>query len=195
MILSDIIKSKEKQSDNLTLNKEYMKELISSAKQLKSTKSAFILMKKKKLESVRSKFECTSNTNFKFTKANLINYIININLTPTNTLVNITDASGHPKMAFSSGSVGLAKHQKKMQPMALIHIFRALLTKSKFLRDKPVALHFKNTKAYFEFLLVKALKGHLYIKSIQSYNLSPHNGCRPKKLKRFKRRTKRLVLR
>ena len=30
--------------------------------------------------------------------------------------------------------------------------------------------------------------------SVQTFDFLPHNGCRPKKLRRFKRRTKRLVL-
>lgn len=79
--------------------------------------------------------------------------------------------------------------------MALVNIFKVLLLKVGFLRNAPVAIHFKNTKAFYQSFLIKALKDKLFIKSIQSYNLSPHNGCRPKKLKRIKRRTKRMVLR
>jgi ribosomal protein S11 len=107
----------------------------------------------------------------------------------------VTDIKGNPKISLSAGLINLTKRQKKTQPMALINIFKILLLKARFLKDNPIALHFKNTKPYYESLIIRVLKDKLYIKSIQSYNLSPHNGCRPKKIKRIKRRTKRMVLR
>ena len=124
----------------------------------------------------------------------LINYIININLSLTNTLICVTDTKGRILLSFSSGLVNLTKRQKKSQPLALITIFKVLITKAKFLKNKPVALHFKNTKSFYESIIIKTLKDKLFIKTVQSYNLTPHNGCRPKKLKRIKRRTKRMVL-
>ena len=125
----------------------------------------------------------------------IIDYIININLSLTNTLVCVTNTDGKVLLSFSSGLVNLTKRQKKTQPMALINIFKVLLIKAGFLKNKPVALHFKNTKSFYESTVIKILKDKLFIKTIQSYNLVPHNGCRPKKLKRIKRRTKRMVLR
>lgn len=124
----------------------------------------------------------------------VINYIINVNLSLTNTLVCVTDSSGKVLLSFSSGLINLTKRQKKLQPMALVSIFKILLIKASFLKNKSVALHFKNTKPFYESVIIKTLKDKLFIKTIQSYNLNPHNGCRPKKLKRIKRRTKRMVL-
>ena len=125
---------------------------------------------------------------------NAIKYIINVVLSSTNTIVNVTDIKGNVIISMSAGSVNLRKFQKKSQPLALIHIFKALLLKAKFLQNKTVALHFKNVKRFNEFFFLRALKKKLFIKSFQSNNLLPHNGCRPKKIKRIKRRTKRLVL-
>ena len=127
-------------------------------------------------------------------KQNLINYVINVILSPTNTVVNVTDVQGNVIISISAGAINLTKFQKKAQPMALLNIFKTLLVKAKFLQNKSVAIHFKNVKRFHESFFINTLKSKLYIKSIQSYNLTPHNGCRPKKLKRVKRRTKRLVL-
>ena len=68
-------------------------------------------------------------------------------------------------------------------------ILKHLILKANFLYNKIVVIHFKNAKIYYESLVIKLLSNILFIKSIKSYNLSPHNGCRPKKLKRFKQRT------
>lgn len=121
-------------------------------------------------------------------KQNLIVYIININLTNTNTLVSITDIKGNVKIFYSSGQVNLKGKQKTKQPAALINILKLLMVKAKFIQNKPLALHFKNTKPHYESFIIKMLKKKFFIKTIRSYNLQPHNGCRPKKIKRFKKR-------
>ena len=97
-------------------------------------------------------------------------------------------------ISISAGLLKLTKYQKRAQPTALLNIFKILLSKAKFLQNKAVALHFKNVKRFHELFFITALKKKIFIKSFQSYNLMPHNGCRPKKIKRIKRRTKRLVL-
>ena len=136
--------------------------------------------------------------NFKYkkekTQQNLISYVIKINLTKTNTLVTITDVLGAKVSSFSAGLVGLTKRQKRQQPDALIKVFKFLLLKSKILKNKVISLQLTYIKARKEFSFLKRLKSVLFISSIKSYALHPHNGCRPKKLKRFKRRTKRMVL-
>ncbi len=203
MILSNILSLQKKQTGNLKPTKTYVENLsilLKILNQLKSDKSISKVLKNKITNNLYSKFILTKSKNSfnsknKLIKENLISYVINVNLSPTNTLVNVTDINGNPKITFSAGLVNLTKSQKKAQPMALINIFKALLLNARFLTNKPVALHFKNTKSFYESLIIKALKDKLFIKSVQSYNLSPHNGCRPKKLKRVKRRTKRMVLR
>ena len=125
---------------------------------------------------------------------NLVSYVLKINLTKTNTLVTITDVFGSKIASFSSGVVGLTKRQKKQQPVALIKIFKFLLLKHPNLKNKVISLQFVNTKFDRVSKLLKKLKSILFINSIKSYSFHPHNGCRPKKLKRFKQRTKRRVL-
>ena len=119
----------------------------------------------------------------------LTNYIINIHMSQTNTLVSVTDIKGKILISLSSGSLKLKKKQKKTQPLAIMTILKHLILKANFLHNKIVVIHFKNVRIYYESLIIKLLSNILFIKSIKSYNLSPHNGCRPKKLKRFKKRT------
>jgi len=183
MILSNIVVNNNK--------KIYIYKLVELIKFLNLQKTS--REKSKKMFNNIKKFTIT-NKKFTSVKQNVISYIINIVLSPTNTIVNVTDINGNVIVSISAGLINLTKFQKKSQPMALLNIFKILLSKSKFLQNKAVALHFKNVKRFHESFFITALKKKLFIKSFQSYNLTPHNGCRPKKIKRIKRRTKRLVL-
>lgn len=188
MILSNIINNNNK--------KIYIYKLIKLIKFLNILKTS-----KKKLKKLSDNVKTQNVKNFtsfnqKFVsvKQNVISYIINVVLSHTNTIVNVTDVNGNVIISISAGLINLTKFQKKSQPMALLNIFKVLLSKAKFLQNKAVALHFKNVKRFHESFFITALKKKVFIKSFQSYNLTPHNGCRPKKIKRIKRRTKRLVL-
>lgn len=126
---------------------------------------------------------------------NSIRYIINIIFFPSNTIVNLTDVKGNTLVTISEKSSNFSRDSKKFQPITAIKIFQSLLTKAGIIQNKAVAINFKNAKRYQEAFCIKMLQTKIYIKSIQSYSSIPHNGCRPKKLKRVKLRTKRLVLR
>ena len=58
---------------------------------------------------------------------NLINYVLNIQISATNTLVSLTDSKGDPVISFSGGSINLKKRQKRLQPLALVNILKFLL--------------------------------------------------------------------
>lgn len=156
-------------------------------KYIKKLLSIYILFKfSKNLNLINSNFNTNKNV-----KQNLIKYIINIHFSNTNTLVNVTDVKGNPIILLTSGLIKLKGKEKKTQPIALLNIFKVLLVKAKFLFKTPVALHFKNVKTFYESFLINSLKNKVFIKAIRSYNLVAHNGCRLKKLSRFKRRTKK----
>jgi ribosomal protein S11 len=127
---------------------------------------------------------------FSFYKHKLINYIININLLKTNTIINFNDIKGNPKLYYSAGMFNLQKKQKIKQPKATITILRVLLGKSKTFKTNPAAVHVNNLIPNHQSYIFKRLKQKILIKSIISYNYSPHNGCRLKKKKRLKIRTK-----
>ena len=165
------------------------------------TKQALNLVKIVKILTKKDRFFNNNLKQFNFSKKpfcqvkkNLVSFIIKINLTKTNTIVTITDTLGSKKKTFSAGSVNLTKKQKRKQPMALIKIFKKLLFKSTILQKKTVSIEFKNTKPYIERYLFRMLHPVLFIDSIKRYSLRSHNGCRPKKIRRFKRRTKRLII-
>lgn len=118
----------------------------------------------------------------------LLYFIVNIRFSNTNTIIIITDIKGNLKYYCTSGLIKLSGKQKKRQPTAIILLLKKMLTQIKILSNKPVALHFKNVPLKYEFLIIKLLKKTLFLKTIRSYNLQPCNGCRPKKIKRIKRK-------
>ena len=125
-----------------------------------------------------------------FNKQKLISYVININLSPTNTLINVNNIKGNPKFFQSAGMFNLQKKQKTRQPKAIITILRGLLLKSKTFKIKPVAVHFNNLFSNYQSYIFKKLKKKIFTKLVTSYTYRPHNGCRLKKKKRIKMRTR-----
>ena len=125
-----------------------------------------------------------------FNNHKLISYIININLSPTNTLININNIKGITKFFHSAGMFNLQKKQKIRQPKAVIIILRALLLKSKIFKIKPAAVHFNNLFFNYQSYIFKKLKRKIFTKLIISYIFGSHNGCRLKKKKRIKIRTR-----
>ena len=118
-----------------------------------------------------------------FNHQKLISYVININLSSTNTLINLNDIKGNPKFFYSAGMFNLQKKQKTRQPKAIITILRALLSKSKIFKTKPVAVHFNNLFFNHQSYIFKKLKQKIFIKLVTSYKYGSHNGCRLKKKK------------
>jgi ribosomal protein S11 len=125
-----------------------------------------------------------------FNNQKLISYIISINLFSTNTLINVNNIKGNPKFFYSAGMFNLQKKQKIRQPKAIITILRALLLKAKIFKTKPVALHFNNLFFNHQSYIFKKLKQKIFTKLIISYIYRSHNGCRLKKKKRIKIRTR-----
>lgn len=108
---------------------------------------------------------------------------MNINLSLTNTFVNLNTIKGHPKFFYSAGMFSFQKKQKIKQPKAVITILKALLSKFKICKAKPAALHFNNLFYNQQSYILKRLKQKIFIKLVMSYNYSSHNGCRLKKKK------------
>ena len=125
-----------------------------------------------------------------FNSQKLISYIINISLSSTNTIINVNTIKGNPKFFYSAGMFKLQKAQKTRQPKAIITILRALLLKSKIFKTKPAALHFNNLFFNHQSYIFKRLKRKVFTKLITSYIYRPHNGCRLRKKRRIKIRTK-----
>ena len=93
-------------------------------------------------------------TKTKIKSQNTVNYIINVVVSPTNTLINVADVKGNVVITASSGLIKLTKFQKRAQPSAMVSIFKHLSTKLLFLQNQTVSLHFKNVKRFHESLLL-----------------------------------------
>jgi len=178
MILIKILKN------NRVKNKKFSNTKVFD----QSLKSLVLIKKNNKLKEIHNIKNLTCS---KKMKQNPISYILTLNISQTNTLINLSDTDGKPLISLSGGSINLKKRQKKLQPLALINLLKSLILMANFTHDNSIAIHFKNVKSYYESLVIDLLKKIIFIKSIKSSNLQPHNGCRPKKLKKFKRRTKK----
>ena len=130
------------------------------------------------------------NSNFPSNQDNLIMYIIDISFSRSNTLLHISDSVGNLKFFRSAGSFSYAGKSKRSRWIIFKEFYRYLL-KLKFLKNKPVALHFKNVGSQ-KFWIIKKLKKILFIKTVSSFTLYPYNGCRKKKVRRkkFKKKVK-----
>jgi ribosomal protein S11 len=117
-----------------------------------------------------------------------IMYVINIYFTSTNTFVTIADVKGVTKLFLSGGHLKLRSRQKKFQPRVILNLLKILLKKASFLKGKRIAFHFYNVNQFAQRLILSLLKKNFFIIFIKNYLLHPFNGCRPKKLKRLKRK-------
>jgi ribosomal protein S11 len=126
------------------------------------------------------------------TNDNLVTYIIDISFSKTNTLLHIMDFSGNLKFFCSAGLFKYKGRRKKSRFQIIRDFYHILLSKFKFLRFKPIALHLKNV-GNDKYWITKKFKKKFYIKTIRNFNLYPCNGCRKKKVRRkkFKKRKRR----
>jgi ribosomal protein S11 len=116
---------------------------------------------------------------------NIIMYIIDITFSRSNTFLHVMDASGKLKYYCSAGQLDYKGKNKKDHFEVFKSIYRILITKLEFLKNKPVALHLKNV-GFKHFWILKKLKKKFFIKITRFFNLFPFNGCRKKKIRRKK---------
>lgn len=114
-------------------------------------------------------------------------YVVTIKFSSTNTLIYFSDIKGNIKKIYSAGSVNLQGKQKIKRYVSFINILKQILIETKSIYKVPITLNLKNiTKNYSIKQIIKLLKNNFTIISIISFNSKPHNGCRPKKLRRLK---------
>lgn len=115
----------------------------------------------------------------------IVMYIVSISFLKANTTIHVSDTKGNMKLFYSAGSIGLKGKQKKKRSIAVSKLISLLLRKAVFLKNKPIALHLTNVN-FYNSLIVNKLKHALYIRVIKSFNQSPYNGCRKRKVRRKK---------
>lgn len=138
----------------------------------------------------RASLESFNNNLLAIKKNNIIFYIITVSFSRVNTFLHVTEASGKLKFSCSAGCLKLKGKNKRLRKDILKDFYRILITKLKFLRKQPLALHLKNV-AFRKHQIIKKLKAKLFIKVVRVFNSFPHNGCRLKKIRRKKIRSKK----
>lgn len=162
---------------NISLKKQYIKKI-------KDQSSLLNTVKQKNFRLLNS---ILSNQKFKsyIINDNVIMYIIDITFSRSNTFVHVMDAAGKLKFFCSAGHLQHKGKNKKFRFAVFKNIYHILITKLRFLKKKPVALHLKNV-GFNRFWLIKKLKSKFFIKTVKNFNTFPFNGCRKRKVRRKK---------
>lgn len=183
MFLSYIIKKAKKRTyinlvKYLKLNKHIKK---------KYSLIFFLEQTNKKNQIKRFSLIYKSSNHYFFKLNHLIKYIISINLLEKNSFFNVTDIEGNLKFFRSAGSIKLKSKQKIKQPLVFNRLIDSLKNEASFLTNKPLALHLRNVNFFVYKSLLLKLEKFFFITFIQIFDSKPHNGCRPKKIKRIKK--------
>ena len=153
---------------------------------LKKVKNQLIFFKQlKKTKNHKNLRHLLTNELINYKSSNLIKYIIGISIYHTNIIMYISDIKGVIKFYCTANSLGL---KKKKKITTLAKLIKFTFSKSNFITNSDkIALHFKNcTERLVSFSLVFLTK-YYNVDAIKIKNNKPHNGCRPRKLKRKKR--------
>lgn len=162
----------------LTRERFYIKNLLNQVNQLKKLKEN----NHKHLGIHESQIHIQGENSYENV---VVMYILNIAFSETNTTIHLSDTKGNLKLFYSAGSVGLVGKQKRKRRIAVIKLISLLTKKATFIGNKPVALHLNNVN-FYQSLIVNKLKQTIYIKIIKSFNQTPYNGCRKRKVRRKK---------
>lgn len=148
------------------------------------------LKKRKKFKTLR--FLLSKNlqkSSPKFKSEILINYILGISIYRTNIILYLSDVKGTIIFFITSGFLNIKKKQKKKKITVLIRLIKFMLLKVKFVhKNDLIALHLKNFNERLGSFISIFLSKYYNIELIKINTSEPHNGCRPRKLKRKKRR-------
>jgi len=130
------------------------------------------------------------NNNFfvenKTVAKDFIEYILNISLSNKNTNVFITDLKGNIKTLVSIGFLDLQQKQKIKNSTIILKLLLLVFAKFSLQNSIFIGLHLTNFTKFHASFVLSLLKDHIKIKSLRIFNNKPHNGCRPRKLKRKK---------
>ena len=165
------------------LKKQYLKKMQNNVHLLNELKE----INHKKIGSrFSSKLTHLSTTPF-------VMYIIEISFSKKNTLFHIMDYSGNIKYFYSAGSFQQSGKGKIARSTVLRKFYRLLITKLKFVKRVPIAVHFRNTDSNM-FWFLKKLKKKFFITVVKHFNQYPYNGCRKKKIRRKKFKSGSLII-
>ena len=173
MFLSNILKKKQISKDLVKLIKLdlYKKKINNKVVLLKHTDKTFY---SKKVYISKPK--------------NLIQYIVTIKLLAKNTFIIVTDSKTNLRLYKSAGCVGLTGKQKTRHVLSLKNLIESLKNEATFLQNKNIALHLTNVNFFSYKYIISNLSKIFFITYVKVLNSKPHNGCRPKKIRRGRHR-------
>ena len=129
------------------------------------------------------------NNNFKIWKDNhneqlydTISYFIIVKVTKSNVICNILSTDGKVLINITSGKLGL-KGPNKSKKFSIISMLKDIIYNYDFIKNQPIAVKFEGLK-YNNKLILKKFNEKFILKAVVYENRIPHNGCRPRKLKR-----------
>lgn len=166
--------------ENIFIKKQYLQKL----------KKKIVLLSSIKQMNPKSAIPFTPKNNQKVLVNSTIMYIIDITFSKSNTFLHVMDHSGRLKFFCSAGSLKFKGKSKRSRFNVFKAIYRILVTKLQFLRNKPIALHLKNV-GFNKFFIIKKLKKKFFVKVVKIFNFFPFNGCRKKKVRRTKIKLKK----
>lgn len=181
MFLLQIQKNKIEQ--NKVLQIIYLKNLLKKVK-----KQILFLNKIKKNKSITHlRFFLSKVSVFK--SKNLINYIIGVSIYKTKIIIHLSDIKGTIKFFCTAGSLGIKRKQTNKKIAVLLKLIKIMMYKIKYVSKKDlIALHLKNCNKQLSTFISVFLSKYYNIEFIRVDNNKPYNGCRPRKIKRKKRR-------
>lgn len=174
---------KNKIEQNKLLHIVYLKNII------KKVRRKILFLKKikdnKSSKSLRHSLSKVSS----FRSEDLVKYIIGISLYNTKIVIFLSDIKGTIKFFYTSGSLGLKRRQINKKMIVLIKLMKVMMSKTEFIsKNDFIALHLKNCNEYLSIFISSFLAKYYNVEFIRVVNNQPHNGCRPRKIKRKKRR-------
>jgi len=186
MFLLHIYKNKLERS-----NFQQITHLKNLTKEIKNQICYFRKLKKnRKFKSLR--FLLSKNLqkdNLILKSKTLINYIIGISIYNTNIILYLSNIKGNIIFFITSGSLGIKRKQKKKKIAVLIRLIKFMMLKVKFIsKNDLIALHLKNFNERLGAFTSTFLSKYYNIELVKINTNQPYNGCRPRKIKRKKRR-------
>ena len=112
------------------------------------------------------------------------------NLNYSNLKIHITDSEGNMEYSVNSGLLRF-KGSQKTSRQAILAILNKLISRKHYYSGKNISIHIKGFVRKYNKLIINKIKSNFIVKLIRYYNLHPHNGCRPRKIRRLKTRTRR----
>lgn len=153
-------------------------------------KKQFFFLKKTQDNLIQILTVLQNNSNVNYENSIFIKYILGISISKTNNIIYLSDTTGHIKFFCNSGQLDLDKKVRKKTKLVIIKLVNFINKKLKSVYlNEHIALHLKNVKKRFCYSTLNLLLERKYkVDVLKIKNNQPHNGCRPRKLKRKKRK-------